>query len=264
MALATPDDVLTYLSATSSTATAADSALVGLFLPLVSNLIKDFVGYEIELDTFIDYFPEIGAPIEDDKLIDGWESIGGRVVPRGLRGQQVRSIIMARNLPLREVVELKEAVYAWDTDPPSWPAESALSPGRDFRIDYENIDYPTTDSTYPSISWTGLIYRRTGIWSPVSRTVKVTYKAGYTATELAGRHSTFRLAAIIACAKFVKEAKIYALANGGTGILSQVQIDGWTRQWVEPQLPRFDFAYDLPPEVKTMLEPKVRMSKFMA
>lgn len=260
--IATADMIFTYMGTQTSSATSEDVALVNLLTPVATSMIKDEVGHEIELATFKEYHPDsMVAPVEDE-LVDGYEVIGGRVVPRGPRGQKARAIIQLRNIPVREIVSVYEAPAAWDQYPPEWPGGTQLTEGQHFRVDYDNENNPGISSTYTRLSWTGHLIRRVGIWSPIGRCVKITYKAGFTDAELSGRHSVYRLALIQTVAFWVKEARLLSIAGGNSGILIGKTIDGYARTWAAPQqmLNSMGIQTSLPPGVLKMLEKRKNLS----
>lgn len=265
MALTTTDTVLTFMGLpVASDRRTAETALADLLVPIAINLVKDYVGYEVEFGTFVEYHPDaVIAPVEDE-LVEGWEVVGGRAVPRGPRGQKARAVIQLSQLPVREIVSVREAPDAWDNYPPDWPSATQLTEGHHFRVDYENEGFPGLDAEYPRASKTGHLIRRVGIWSPVSRSVKVEYKAGFSASELSGRYNRFKAAAMLAAVFFVKEAKLHAIRGGSTGVLTAKTIDGYAQTFAPPAaLAHFGLTYDLPPSCRKMLERDVRMSKFI-
>jgi hypothetical protein len=265
MALTSTDEVLTFMGLpTASERRTVEVALADLLVPIACNLVKEYVGYEIEFGTFIEYHPDAQvAPVEDE-LIDGWEVIGGRVVPRGPRGHKARAVIQLTNLPVRQIDSIYEAPDSWDNYPPTWASGTLLTEGTHYRVDYDNESFPGVDATYTRMSKTGFLIRRVGIWTPVARSVKVTYKAGYTSDELAGRFSRFRMAAIAAATFYVKEAKLNAIRGGNTGLLVSKAIDGFAQAWAPPAaMAIYGLTYDLPPSARKLLERDVRMSKFI-
>ena len=267
MALTSTDEVLTFMGMpTASERRTVETALADLLTPIACNLVKEYVGYEIEFNTFVEYHPESSVSVAEDELVDGWEVIGGRVVPRGPRGQRARAIIQLTNLPVRQIDSVYEAPNSWDNYPPTWAAGTLLTEGQHYRVDYDNESFPGVDSTYTRMSKTGFLISRVGIWTPVSRSVKVTYKAGYTADELAttGRFSRFKLAAITAATFYIKEAKLNAIRGGNTGLLTAKAIDGFSQTWAPPAaMSIYGLTYDLPPSARKLLERDVRMSKYI-
>ncbi len=265
MALVDRATVLAFMGQDPSTAKATDIAIIDMLISSYTNMIKDYLGYEVEFDTYTEYYPEGGTPVDDDQLIYGWEVVGGKAVPMDYRTQKARGILQMRQLPVREIVSIHEAPGAWDSYPPTWLGGQQLVEGINFRVDYVSESMPGIDPLYPRISHTGHVLRRTGIWSPIARCVRVIYKAGYTASELNGRFSIFKLAALHAVVWGVKEAKFNAMKGGGTGILVAETIGTWSQTFAPPvQMASLGLQYALPPSVMRMLESKVGMSKYLA
>lgn len=261
MALLTKAELLTHLQLT-TTITAVQDAVITQLLPSVDRLVKDFVGYEIERGTHIEYHPETNRFVEEDPLIGAFEGTaqGARAV---LYGNEDHRIIYLNQLPLISIQNLYENVSAWDTAGGSWPSSSKLVEGRDYRIDYDlNLDSE-------DVGLSGAVYRQTTVWPRERRTVRVEYTAGFLAAQLDfdGRYGVFKHAALLASQMNFMEALSNTLndqsGSPGTGVAAE-SLDGWSIKYVDAVIAElYSMMYQLPNKVKLMLAPHVRANQFI-
>ena len=172
MSILTNAQIVTALG---GSVTAEDAALIAIARPLAEKAVKSFVGFDVEQATYTEFYPLRGQQSPEEPLIEGFELIGGRAVAYGY-GTRNRVLTLA-NLPVRSVASVYENISAWDgTDVDgSWPAETLLTLGSDYQVDWESSGFNRS----------GFIYRKSGGWADLPRTIKVTYTAGFTAAELA-------------------------------------------------------------------------------
>lgn len=276
MAIAQVSDLLTYLGVVSNTGQAAWTPLCTLLLPYAERMIRKYVGYAIEQQTFTEYHPLIttrpamSQGYTEDEEILAYEGSpqGARPIRQG-RGNS-RDTIRLNNLPVRSIVSIYEDPSAWLAVPAGsgFPSSTLLVEGRDFYPDWDGVDASSN-----RWSKSGIVFRTGGIWSLIARSVQVTYVAGYTAAELqamsndvtGGDAMDFKMAVLMTGAKLVKEA----IANGlegpaNTGMIVQESIDGYAVTYAQP-LKGIDVTLvnDIPEGAKKLLEERVRMSKFL-
>jgi hypothetical protein len=264
MSILTTADITNY---TGKKQTDPDFALLTWLQPMVEQLVKDFVGYQIEQATFVEWYPDRVLSNVRDELVDGapYEIVGGRAVQYGLLGLNAQTIQL-RQLPVRSITAIHENPAAWQVaNPPDFPNSTKLTEGLDYNVDWrepQNAD---------KISWTGHVYRLTGAWymSPwAHRTIQVTYVAGFTANEMASpgmQHASRpKLAALVSLQKFFKEMKAQqddGVTGASGGAYSSESIAGYSINYADA-LQNRGLQYDLPAAAKRILEPVMRMSAY--
>jgi hypothetical protein len=268
MSIETLANVLLYMGQSASSPIVP---LVSLLQPIADQLLCDFVGFQIAQGTFTEWYPDRHLSRLRDELVDSapYEMIGGRAVQYGLMGLNSQ-VIQLKQLPVRSITSLRENPSAWNVvNPPSFPPPDLVE-----GIDYI-VDYAAPDSTGTKLSWTGDVYRLTGVWyvSPwAGRTVQVTYTAGFTATELTtGPWPAFypraRLASMMTTAKLVREALAQAGDSVGTtvtgtsgGAHTTESLAGHSISYhAEAALNNLGMELAMPRAAMRLLEPYVRM-----
>ena len=276
MAICQVSELLSYMNVTSSTGITNWTPLFSQLLPFAERMVRKYVGYGIEQQTFTEYHPLIttrpsmSQGYTEDEEILAYEGSpqGARPIRQG-RGNS-RDTIRVNNLPIRSIVSINE-------DPSGWldvPAGTGFQPStqliesRDFYVDWDG-----NDNTGNRWSKSGMVFRTGGIWSLIARSVQVIYVAGYTSAELAnttngpdlGEAMDFKMAVLMTGSKLIKEA----IANGlegpqNTGMILTESIDGYAVGYAQP-LQGIDVTLmnDLPVGAKRLLEERVRMSKFI-
>lgn len=260
-------DVYTYLGKTTDTIDDAEAALIVLLQPIVENLVKDYVGYEIALATFTEFLPHTGSSWASDDLIEGSavEAANGRIRV-GFDSQTPGRKLPLSNLPVRKVISVYEGPDAFlgDINGGDWSSATLLTPGTDYWIDFKNYD----SGLALGVCWTGHLVRQAGIWLQSPRAYKVTYQAGFSADELSGRYGIFKLAFLQSLSKAYIEAKSHqeneGAGSGGVGAIIQERLGDYNVQY-SPESARelTGYEFDLPKSVKRMLEPYRRMTQFV-
>jgi hypothetical protein len=262
-------EILTSLGL-STTATDSDIALINLFQGPVERLVKEFVGFEIEYGTFVEYFPDRGLFTPLDMLIEGYEGASGRAVPIE-RFRSDNRLIQLNNLPVRTVNTVYEDPGAWDmavAGVPSYASTSQLFEGTDWMLDIKraagaqgNLTY-----TYP-LCTSGFIFRRTGVWSNVERAVKISYNAGYTAAEIQTIFPMAKLAVLHDVGRHFNQAKFQRpnrFTGAGGGAVTSESIGGYNVS-ADPQTQaqNFGLVQALSPAAMKYLEKYQRYSQFI-
>lgn len=273
MSIETLDNVLLYCGKNRSS---PDVPLFQYMQPIADQMISDFLGWQVQQQEFTEWYPDRNLVRIRDELIDSapYELIGGRAVQYGMLGLNAQTIQL-RQLPVRDIVDLRENPSAWNVpNPPDFASVPPLQEGLDFLVDYRE-----PDTTGTKISWTGEVYRLTGVWfiSPWSgRTVQVTYTAGYTTAELTtGPWPAFapavRLASCMTIGKFVKEAQaqfgdsIGSIVTGTSGgAHTSESLAGYSIGYdSESQKNNLGWHMALPIAAQKILEPFSRMGKWV-
>lgn len=225
----------------------ADLAIVRAYAPVVDRLIKKYLGYNVEQQTYTQFLPDFNVQAQTDALITGAES---------LSSTSARNVLRLPQLPVRSITSVHENANAWASDPPDF-ASSYLVPAGSMQLD-------TLDA---GISWTGNLIRLSGAWLTTERSVRVVYVAGLTAEELAGDdYAEFKGAAYITLQTWlnaIKMQRFNASTGGSPGIVTSESIDGWSQSidaGVSAKL--YGFMRQLPPAAAQMLEDRVSYEQY--
>lgn len=258
MAITTDAQIITLAGGTMA---AEDQAIVSFVRPLAERLVKKFVGFNIEQATYTDLYPLIGQDGMMDMLVDGYEDIGGRIVPYNSSMLGSGSYLSTRQKPVRSITSVYENVSAWDTAGGSWPASALLDP-TEYQLDQEE---------YGGLSWSGFVYRRSGVWPTEPRTVKITYVAGLTAAELdpaTGAYAEFAQACYLTAMNgfwLWKQFKTEAAGgSGGAGPVVSERLGDYAVSWSEQgAMDQFSMRFEMPRAAKVILEEYVPMRKYL-
>lgn len=255
MALLSNDECLSFLGAASAIS-AGDNTLVALLRPMGERLVKEFVGYTIEQETFTEYYPQREESQTHDAFVDGWEMVSNQAM--AYSGGSARGrILPLRNLPVRSITTIHEYASAWNVPGGHFPPETLLQEGTDYFLDWET----------PGRSWTGFVFRRSGSWLLAPRCIKVVYTAGLTTAELRDNYPDFKLAALQTVAKLFNEAKTqqgYAKGQSGVGPVVSESLADWSATYATTVVAeQLGLQQTLPLSARKLLEPYVRMSKFL-
>jgi hypothetical protein len=194
--LTSPDDLQTYLGLTSFT------PLTAQVHALAEAHVKDHLGWqEIEQRTWTEYYPrdQGAASTNEPRYIVA--SNRQRAVPGFYFAPNA---IQLQQLPVRSITEVREdATGYFGQVAGSFASNTVLQPGGDYFLKTEQ----------DGISWSGLLVRR-AFWFPATiGSVKVTYVAGFTAAELAGRWQVFKTAVLETAADLYLRAKSLAMGH---------------------------------------------------
>lgn len=228
-------DVQTYLGLS------AMNALATLVQGLAEQHVKDFLGVqELEQQTWVEYHPlDQGATGDADPhyIID---SSHRRAVP-GL--YLAPNSIQLRNLPVRSITEVREdATGYFGQTPGSFGPTTILQAGGDYFLKQEQA----------GLSWSGHLVRRS-FWFPATLgSVMVTYVAGFTALELAGRWQVFKTAVLETAADLYLRGKAISLGER-PGVAAESLGGGASASYVNERLA----GAPVPDPVADMLQPYV-------
>ena len=220
MAITTDSEVLSYIQINDKCLTPSMRALVTRVRNKAENLIREFVGYEIEQQTVVEYFPAKNVPVraEGDAAAGGFDLLGGNLVPRSTFPAYRRELVLTQ-LPVRSITSVYDNSAAYNVAEGDWP-ETSLLPTNAYVLDRDREDAPV---------WSGILYRNAGSWSSVPRTIKVTYVAGLTAAELnpvSGRYTEFVHAVQVTCAKMLADIAARSnMARTGQGPTTSVSVE---------------------------------------
>jgi len=228
MSLVTDSEILDYLQLNDKCLTPSMRALVTRVRVKAENLVKQFVGYNIEQATYSELQPSktLAGRADVDTVGGGFDLIGGTVVPRSTFPSTRRELVL-QQLPVRSVSAVYDAPAAYNTAGGDWPVGSALADNA-YYLDRDMVGGPC---------WSGILYRNVGSWGIVPRSVRVDYTAGLTAQELATEYTEFGHAVILTCAKML--ADIAARANmvrTGTGPIQSVSVEDFAATYAGQHL----------------------------
>lgn len=224
MSICTDEDVVKYFGAGGRPFPPALAPLITTVRNSAENLIKDFVGYNVEFAQYTEYHPakKLNQRFDGDETSQGFDLIGGTVLPRATFPTARRELVLFQ-LPVRSIVSIYDNPAAYNLSPPSWPASSLL-PANAYFIDSDYVD----EITGYAMCMSGIIYRNVGSWGVFPRTVKITYNAGFTADELATRYTMFAEAVKQTCAYAFLSQVAHSKAVGQGGLMSAVSIEDFS------------------------------------
>ena len=212
-------EIILYLGL-QATLTDADNGLLTMLKTHVENDARRYVRHNITQpeDEYIEFHPRtdrtrFGAEIVElsgDIVTLQQSSIGG-------------NIIQLDHIFVRSITEVREDFDGYfGIESGDFPASTALTEGTDFymRVE-ESIGSPATD-----LNKTGHLIRRSGNWPSRAGTVKVTYNAGFTATELDSDYSDIKLTIIKEVAFRFKESKTMQGTEVGFGPVRSFSVGG--------------------------------------
>lgn len=235
-------ELLAYLGKTGS-ATDAEVALIDFIQRHTERAVKKFVGYEVELASYVEIHPPPRPGQYPDDLAAGEKVLSAY-------GSQV-DFLHLRNLPVRSVVSVHET---YTEGGGGWPDAALLDPS----------DY-YVDGPEEGVWMSGLLARAGGSWSPVPRSVRVAYTAGWSADELRDRACHFQEAVQMEVARRFRQAETLFDPQGGSAVvgpLTYEDFNGW-RTDAEPQAIKTLLGQwvNLSPAVQMLLQQDRRMTR---
>jgi hypothetical protein len=250
-------EILTALGK-AGTATPQELGLINMVWPKAERLVKNYCSTDLELTTYTEILPTGSVQRSDDEQV-GVEEIGGRVVSYSIVSRDQR-IILCRQTPVRQVVSIYESFL-----PEVFVASNILDPTGY----YLDIDEPAQalNGNLP-LCRSGAVVRFYGVWGVIPRSIQITYQAGYTAAELAGRYCEIKDAVILTVARcFRRYQALMDQAFGGAGIgpITSEGIADWRVSYSERVASMLVGQLTmLTPEVREMLEPFVSWNRRLA
>ena len=218
MSLVTDSEILDYLQLNDKCLTPSMRALVTRVRVKAENLVKQFVGYNIEQATYSELQPSktLAGRADVDTVGGGFDLIGGTVVPRSTFPSTRRELVLAQ-LPVRTVSAVYDNPAAYNVAGGDWSTPGSALAANAYYLDLDNVG---------GLCWSGILHRNVGSWGIVPRSIRIDYTAGLTAAELAGDYTEFGHAVILTAAKML--ADIAARANmvrTGTGPMQSVSVE---------------------------------------
>jgi hypothetical protein len=199
MAVCSTQDALNWLGLSSLDALAADC------LQRAEQHVCDHLGWEfISQQSITEYLPlDQATPMVNDPqyIVDSGHQ---RAIPANYYSNNA---LQLRHVPVRPLVATPQIYEDWTAyfgqTPGSFPSSGLLTMGVDYFIKTEE----------PGISWSGQLIRRT-FWFPnIPGSVKATYTAGFSDTELSGRYSSIKSAILETLADLYMRAKALGLGH---------------------------------------------------
>ncbi len=210
--------------ATTLNVSAGDSVLAAI-QPAVDAAVARFLRYDPEQASRTEYYPRRSHPHAGVGERGTWDSDGTRAfwISR-YGGTRMSDIIQVKNLPIRgaaTVYEERGALAGQKSG--SFGVDTQLTSGTQFWMDASE-----SDGDGVLLSRSGQLLRRGSAWPDELGSVKVTYTAGYTATEFAGTASSNVDASDIAMACKMLMQKMFmtikATASSSTGSVAGVKL----------------------------------------
>lgn len=177
MAIVTIDDLMLELGIT-GTATAEEVAVCYLALKNAEGAVSRYLRYDPVYRSRTEYYPQSNKSMHITEQV--WESYSGQAVLRNY-GHGWGTELQVQHIPIRSVASL---YIDYDgrsgARPGSFAAETLKTQGTDYWPNWDG-----QDSSGNRICRDGLL-RSEGTWPESPGCVKMTYTAGYTATEFSG------------------------------------------------------------------------------
>jgi len=223
MSLVTDSDILAYIQINDKCLTPSMRALVTRVRVKAENLVKQYVGYNIEQAEHVELLPAkvLSLRSDGDSTAGGFDMIGGTVVPRYTFPNTRREMVLGQ-LPVRSIESIYDNPAAYNVADGQWPATSLLPTNAYFLDrDYENEP-----------SWSGIVYRNVGTWSVSTRTIRVSYTAGLTAAELRDTYTEFGHAVQVTAAKMLADIAARSnMARTGAGPMQSVSVEDFSASY---------------------------------
>ncbi len=224
MSLTTDAEILAYIQINDKCLTPSMRGLVTRVRVKAENLVKQYVGYNIETATYEELLPakQISIRGEGDFTAVGFELVGGTAVPRTTFPSTHRELVLAQR-PVRSITSAFDNSAAYNTAEGDWPATSQL-PTNSYYLDRDYVGGPC---------WSGILYRNAGgAWGSTPRSVKITYVAGLSAAELAADFTEFAHAVQVTAAKLIADIAARSnMARTGMGPMQSVSVEDFSASY---------------------------------
>lgn len=169
------------------TITDVERGLIQLILPAVSSRVNKFLGYNPEQAVRTELVPRseiaggpaMQGPNTDYDYISNTSNTRAILRPYASQGRTLQ----LSYLPIRAVVSLylNQAAYAGQATN-AFPSTCLMTQGSDFWVEF---DEPLASDPMKGYGPSGCLFSQ-GIWPVTPASVKVSYRAGYSPTELRG------------------------------------------------------------------------------
>lgn len=214
MAIASLDSIKTYLGlkvGSTDNTTSAQAAVLTILHSAAERAIKDYLQQDIEQATYTELLPNKDH-FRGEQDLSNFYKQGNLAVRYPISGQN--KILQLKHLPVVE-----DSLQVWE-DPGAYASQASgafsaatlLAKGTDYYLDLDDT----------GLSRSGQLIR-VGNWSAERRTIKVTYKGGWTSAQIGsgGIAEGIRLAAILTVAKAFRQQEIIAKRDKAGPVISE-------------------------------------------
>lgn len=242
MSIVTRAEILAFLGK-SDNATDNEDGVINAVRARVERSVKKYVGYEIEQASYIHFLPETNRATRNDGVAVYRDVIGTKVVAATIGGTKEGLSLHLPELPLRSVSEVREDPGAYGGQGSSdFPDSTILVAGEDYYIDLG----------VSGLSKSGVLRRIGPSWSTKARTIKVSYTAGYTATELQSG-----IAADIGYAALLAIQAAFSKRGDTQGTIESEKLGDYAVKYA------IDKPGRIPRASRSLLQPYVRYARFI-
>jgi hypothetical protein len=226
--------------------TDTDDPLVSLVHAPIERAINQHVGWEVEQASYTKYYPKTERGGDSSYFPGGFGGIAKA-------GGTSRILMLDHKYVIPTGLQVWEYSGANFGESASFGADSLLTSGEHYVLDLDDAN----------VSKTGHLKRLGADWPKSRGSVKVTYTAGFTAAELAGRSgntnaSDIKYAVLLAILKAYNQvqAQRKKTATGTAGVITGETIDGYSYR-LDPGATQLLTAMTntLPLEVQQRLSP---------
>ena len=242
MSIVTRAEVLAFLGK-GSNVTDAEDGILQFIRTRVERSVKTYLGYNVEQSTYIHFLPETNRAVRNDGVAIYRDLVGTRVVAATIGGTKEGLNLHVPELPLRSVSEIREDHGAYGGQGvDDFPDSTILVAGTDYYIDLGTS----------GLSTSGVLRRIGPSWSNKARSIKVSYTAGYTATELRSG-----IASDIGHATLLAIQAAFAKRGDTQGTISSERLGDYAVQYA------IDKPGRMPRASRSLLQPYVRYARFI-
>ncbi len=200
----------------------ADDPLVPFLRPMVERAVEQVVGWEIEQASHTRYYPKTEKGGESEPYFPG--VFGGQ--PQ--IGGQTYCIFLDHKFVRTTNLEVWEKSGAYFGQAATFDADSKLTIGTHYVLDMDGSD---------AVSESGCLRRLSAYWPTTPGSVKVTYTAGFSSTELKGSASTWdasdlRYATLMTLQQAYNQVMTHQrdADTGRRGLITAESIEGYSYQ----------------------------------
>ncbi len=200
----------------------ADEHLVPFLRPMVERAVEQCVGWEIEQATYTRYYPKSERGGGNVPYFPG--TFGGQPQVGG----QTYCIFLDHKFVRTTSLQVWEKSGAYFGQAETFDDDSELTIGTHFVLDMDGSS---------TVSESGCLRRLSAYWPTAVGSVKVTYKAGFSATELKGSASTWdasdlRYATLLTLQQAYNQLKTHQkdADTGKRGLITAETIEGYSYQ----------------------------------